>query len=32
MSRAKFYKCVFDEHGKLTCNGEKGGWGGGRMG
>ena len=26
MSRAKFYKCVFDEHCKLTCNGE-GGWG-----
>ena len=26
MSRAKSYKCVFDEHCKLTCNGE-GGWG-----
>ena len=22
MSRAKIYKCVFDEHCKLTCNGE----------
>ena len=29
MSRAKFYKCVFDEHCKLTCNGERGGGGGG---
>ena len=29
MSRAKCYKCVFDEHCKLTCNGEKGGGGGG---
>ena len=28
MGRAKFYKCVFDEHRKLTCNGEGGvGWG-----
>ena len=27
MSRAKFYKCVFDEHRKLTCNGEGGGGG-----
>ena len=27
MSRAKVYKCVFDEHCKLTCNEEKGGWG-----
>ena len=30
MSRAKFYKRVFDEHRKLTCNGEGGGgvgWG-----
>ena len=27
MSRAKFYKCVFDEHCKLTCNGEGGGGG-----
>ena len=30
MSRAKFYKCVFDEHCKLTCNREGGGgvgWG-----
>ena len=25
MSRAKFYKYVFDEHCKLTCNGEGGG-------
>ena len=33
MSRAKFYKCVFDEHCKLTCNGEgEGGGGGGGMG
>ena len=24
MSRAKFNKCVFDEHCKLTCNGEGG--------
>ena len=29
MSRAKFYKCVFDEHYKLTCNREGGGGGGG---
>ena len=29
MSRAKFYKCVFDEHCKLTCNGEGVGGGGG---
>ena len=27
MSRAKFYKYVFDEHCKLTCNGEGGGGG-----
>ena len=27
MSRAKVYKCVFDEHCKLTCNEEKGGGG-----
>ena len=32
MSRAKFYKCVFDEHCKLTCNVEGGGGGDGAMG
>ena len=33
MSRAKIYKCVFDEHCKLTCNGEGGGGGmGGGLG
>ena len=29
MSGAKFYKYVFDEHCKLTCNIEGGGGGGG---
>ena len=29
MSGVKFYKCVFDEHCKLTCNGEGEGGGGG---